>query len=83
MRVKRHRDTVTIEITGTECAECIGQSVDDAITETLHAGERIVQQYWQGQCRMHLVIDLVIEDPYRLQLSDADLDRKENWVPLV
>ena len=38
MRVKRHKDTVTIEITGTECAECIGQSVDNAITETLHAG---------------------------------------------
>ena len=81
MRVRRHKDTVTIEITGTECAECIGQSVDDAITETLHAGERIVQQYWLGQCRMHLVIDLVIEDPMRV--SDADLDRKENGVPLV
>jgi len=79
MRVKRRKDTVTIEITGTECAECIGQSVDDAIAETLHTGERIVQQYWQGQCRMHLVINLVIEDPYRL--SDADLDRKENGVP--
>jgi len=81
MRVKRHKDTITIEVTGTECYECIGQSIDDAIVEKLHPGERIVQQYWRGECRMHFVIDLVIEDPMRV--SDADLDRKENGVPLV
>lgn len=81
MRAKRTRDTVIIEVTGTECHECIGQAIDDAIVETLHAGERIVQQYWRGACRMYFVIDLVIEDP--LRVSDADLDRKENGVPSV
>lgn len=81
MRVKRNRDTVTIEVTGTECAEWLGQQFEDAIEEQLDATERLIGRKFRRDCRISLAVDLEIEDPYRL--SDADLDRRENGVPLV
>jgi len=72
MRVKRHRDTVTLEITGTECAEWLGQQFEDAIEEQLDATERLIGVKYRQMCRISLVVDLGIEDPYRL--SDAILD---------
>lgn len=81
MKVKRHKDTITIEVTGPECAEWLGQQLDDEIMERLDAGELIVGRTFRRDCRISLVVDLEIEDPYRL--SDADLDRRENGVPLV
>lgn len=81
MRVKRHRDTITIEVNGPECCEWLGQQFEDAIEEHLDATERLVGRRFRRDCRISLVVDLEIEDPYRL--SDADLDRRENGVPLV
>lgn len=81
MKVKRHKDTVTIEVTGAECAEWMGQQFEDAIEEQLDATERLICVNFRSTCRISMVVDLAIEDPYRL--SDADLDRRENGVPLV
>ena len=81
MKVKRHKDTVTIEVTGPECAEWLGDQMDSEILEQLDATERLIGRKFRPSCRISLVVDLLIEDPYRL--SDADLDRKENGVPLV
>lgn len=81
MRVKRHKDTITIEITGPECAEWMGDQMDSEILEQLDATERIVGVKFRRDCRISLVVDLEIEDPMRV--SDADLDRRENGVPLV
>lgn len=81
MKVKRHKDTITIEVTGPECAEWLGDQMDSEILEQLDATERLIGRKFRRDCRISLVVDLEIEDPYRL--SDADLDRKENGVPLV
>lgn len=79
MKVKRHKDTVTIEITGPECAEWLSWAqFEGEVEEKLDATERLMNCKFRRDCRISLVVDLLIEDPYRL--SDADLDRKENGV---
>jgi hypothetical protein len=82
MRVKRYKDTAKIVVTGREVYEWLNaQQLNDSLVETLDATERMVDFEMEPDCRIEIGVRMVIEDPMRL--SDADLDRKENGVPLV
>ena len=82
MTIKRRGNRLYIEVNGSDCHYWIDpHTLGDAIAENLTDTERIIEAPLSEFSSIRICVDMVIED--RLGVSDADLDRKENGVPLV
>lgn len=82
MTIKRRGNRLCIEINGSDCHYWMDpHTLGDAIAESLTDTERIIEAPFNKFSNIRICVDMMIDD--RLGISEADLNRKENGVPLV